>query len=321
MDSNPTAHAIDRVMSVALKPWAITPEMLGVVARILGHRLAANPLDVSALERRPKTEIAADGGVAIIPIHGVLAPRMNALSEISGGTSYDRAGKHLAMAMRNPEVATIILDVDSPGGSVQGCGELARALLSARQSKTIIAHANFEMASAAWWLGACCSEVCAAPSAFVGSQGVYTIHEDLSKALDQLGVKTTYIAAGKYKVEGNETEPLSAEALAHRKALVDQVYGRFVADVAEGRGKSVGAVTESFGEGRILSATDAHALGMVDHIETLDETVARVLPSGTRLSRMDAEAPQLPAPPAPPVDLAAQVRQTQRALLALGFTT
>ena len=108
-----------------------------------------------------------------------------------------------------------MFDVDSPGGSVLGATEFARTLRAARDTKHLIAHAHYQMASAAYWIGACCHEIVASPSSMVGSIGVYSIHEDLSAALEQLGVKLTYISAGKYKVEGNDTQPLTEEA--HRR--------------------------------------------------------------------------------------------------------
>jgi signal peptide peptidase SppA len=283
----PRAHACDRVLSMALEaPWAITTSMLGVVAHVLGHRLAGDALDMSEVERREPTEAVSAGDVAVIPIHGVLAPRMNLFSEISGGATYEGAGLDLAMAMADPKIKTIVLDVDSPGGSVQGCSEFARKVLKARATKPVIAVAHYQMCSAAYWIGACATELVAAPSAHVGSLGVYSIHEDLSKALAEMGVKLTYVAAGKYKVDGNETEPLTETARARIQANVDSAYDMFVTDVAFGRGRSVEDVRNGFGQGAGVTAAEAVTLGMIDRIDTFEDTVARVLPSGTALSAL-----------------------------------
>jgi len=313
MAAKTTAHACDRVLSLAMQPWAIEREMLGVVASVLAHRLAGDPLDVSALEKREPVASGARGGVAIIPIHGVIAPRMNLLSDISGGATYEGLTHDLNEALAQDDIDTIVFDVDSPGGSALGATEFARAVREARGQKRIVAHANYMMASAAYWIGASCDELVAAPSAVVGSVGVYSIHEDLSAQLEQLGVKLTYVSAGKYKVEGNEAEPLSESARAHMQSRVDSFYGRFVADVAKGRGIAAAAVRGGYGEGRTLLADEALAAGMVDRIATFDETLAGVLPSHT---------PALAAanPPAPSAtSRIAQARAAQRALMALGF--
>jgi ClpP class serine protease len=128
----------------------------------------------------------------------------------------------------------------------------------------------------------------------VGSVGVYTIHEDLSKALDQLGVKLTYISAGKFKVDGNDAEPLSDTARAHMQGIVDAMYSRFVGDVALGRGVTPTAVANGYGQGEAVTADEALSLHMVDRIATLDDTVNRALttpPSLTAAARARALTP------------------------------
>jgi len=287
-------HAIDRVLAMALEPWAITTPMLGIVAGVLARRLAGRT-DAAAdttFVTRPVTAPTSGAGIAIIPIHGVIAPRINLLSDISGGATFEEATQQLREAVASSAVGTIVLDWDSPGGSVAGATEFAREVLKARSVKPVVSVANFQMCSAAYWTGACATEVVAAPSAMVGSIGVYTIHEDLSKALDILGVKVTYISAGKFKVDGNETQPLSDTALARTTAIVDAMYSKFVGDVAMGRGKSVDAIRNGYGQGAVVTADEALALGMVDRVATLDDTIARIqaTPSKTT-TRAAATAP------------------------------
>lgn len=265
---------LSRVVSWAIEqPWAITPAMRGVVAQVLARRLAGQAPE--AFDPRPAPSAAAPGSVAVLPLHGVLAPRMNLLSDISGGATFEEATSALQQLAADPNVATIVLDWDSPGGSVAGATEFAAALLQARDTKRIISVANHEMCSAAYWTGACASEVIATPSALVGSVGVYCIHEDLSAYLAKEGVALTYVAAGKFKVEGNSSAPLSETAHARLQAIVDAAYAAFVADVAAGRGVSPEAVRTGFGEGATLTATEALRDGLIDGIATLEATVAR----------------------------------------------
>lgn len=276
----PKQHALDRVMAMALEPWAMTPDMLRVCAGVLSRRLIGlEKADANFLTRPITAPTGASGGAAVISMHGVIAPRMNLMSDISGGTTFEEATRQVREAAAAPEVSTIILDWDSPGGSVAGATEFAHEVLKARSIKPVISQANHQMCSAAYWTGCCATEVVASPSACIGSIGVYTIHEDLSKAFDQLGVKVTYLAAGKYKVDGNDAEPLSESARSRILAMVNARYERFLADVALGRGVPVAQVRSGFGEGSVLTADDALAAGMVDRIATLDETVSRVLSS------------------------------------------
>lgn len=287
-------HAIDRVVAMALEPWAITEPMLGMVAGILARRIAGTEKADANYVTRPVAPAGQANGVAVIPIHGTIAPRMNLLSDISGGATFEEATSQLREAVADAGVGTVILDWDSPGGSCAGATEFAHEVLKARTKKPVISVANHNMCSAAYWTGACATEIVATPSAMVGSIGVYSIHEDLSKALDTLGVKLTYVSAGKFKVDGNETAPLSDTARARMQSIVDAKYAQFVKDVASGRGVDEKAIRNGYGEGTVLTADEALALGMVNRIATLEDTIARVLsPTTTRSlgARADAPAP------------------------------
>jgi ClpP class serine protease len=132
-------------------------------------------------------------------------------------------------------------------------------------------------------------EIVATPSAEVGSIGIFAMHQDISRAADQAGVTTTLVSAGKYKVEGNEFEPLSDEARDQIQSQVDAFYRMFVSDVAKGRNVSTSVVGESYGQGRTMLAKEAHAAGMVDRIATLEETVKRLQPRGRLAARSAAE--------------------------------
>jgi signal peptide peptidase SppA len=284
----------EHVLGFALEhPWALTKPMLAIVANVLARHLAGvdgDPGELAALVNRKNLPQPTRGGVAIIPVYGVIAPRMNLLSEMSGGTTFDVLTSQLQEAVANDGVKTIVFDVDSPGGNVAGATEFAAEVLKARAVKPVIAQANFLMASAAYWPMACATQVVAAPSAMIGSVGVYGIHDDVTAALDQMGIKREVISAGRYKAEGVGGGPLSEEARAHIKGVIDSVYDRMVADICAGRGVKAGDVRNGYGEGRAVTADAALALGMVDRIGTMADTLARLLPNGTAKSSRSALA-------------------------------
>jgi signal peptide peptidase SppA len=293
----PDAHKYEHVMAFALEhPWAVTPSMRTIIAGILARRMVgqdADPAEIAAaLVNRKNLPQPGDqnGAVAIIPVYGVIAPRMNLLSEMSGGTTFEKLTAQLHEAMGNKAVKTIVFDVDSPGGNVAGATEFAREVMKARTKKPIIAQAQYLMASAAYWTMACATEVVAAPSAMVGSVGVYTIHDDVSEALAQLGVKREVISAGKYKAEAMDGFPLSDAARGHIQSLVTDVHERMLGDISKGRGAQIDVVRVGYGQGRSLSAEDALAAGMVDRIATLDETLARVMSAAPTTERAAALA-------------------------------
>lgn len=262
--------------------------MLATIADVLARRMSGHTLSEAelqaALTKRDRLPQPTQGAIAVIPVHGVIVPRGNMFDDVSGMTSVDTLRKALNEAMQTEGVETIILDVDSPGGSVAGVTEFAREVMRARTKKPIVAVAQYLMASAAYQIGAAATEVVASPSASVGSIGVYAIHDDLSKAMEEFGVKRTYIYAGKFKVDGNSTEALTETAREHMQARVNVSYERFIADVSRGRGVSIETVKKDFGQGRTLTADDALSAGMVDKIATLEETIARVM-AGQKPSR------------------------------------
>lgn len=263
------------------EPWAIQREKLGVladiiVARASGEKLIDTEMAAAISDARAREVATIDGAVAVVPVYGVLSNKMDAMSAMSGGTSYAGIKKALHAALSSEDVKAVVLDIDSPGGSVPGTDELATEIRRIRGGdKPIIAQVNSLAASAAYWIAASTDEIVVTPSGRAGSIGVYTAHDDISAALEKRGIKRTYISAGKYKVEGNETEPLSDEALKHIQDSINHSYGRFVDAVAEGRGTTRGKVEDGYGQGRVFYAQALMDRGMVDRVATLDETLER----------------------------------------------
>ena len=182
----------------------------------------------------------------------------------------------MRQALKDESVSQILIDIDSPGGSVYGVAELADEIISARAQKPVIAIANSLAASAAYWIGACASEFYVTPGGEVGSIGVWQAHQDYSKAMDEAGVKTTLISAGKFKVEGNPYTPLDEDAQAFMQSRVDDYYAAFTKAVAKGRGVSIAQVRDGMGQGRVLGAEAALASNMVDGIASLDDVVRKM---------------------------------------------
>lgn len=210
------------------------------------------------------------GSVAVIPLQGVITKRGGFFSD-----GLDRVSRVLETAMDSKAIGGVVLDVDSPGGSIYGLVEFADKLHSFRDdSKPLLAVANPLAASAAFWAASAADQFIASPSADVGSVGVWSLHLDLSQFYqEKMKVKPTLVSAGKYKVEGNPFEPLSDEARAEIQRSVDEAYDKFLVSLAKNRGVSKTQVQSNFGEGRVLSAERAKAAGMVDRVMPLDDVV------------------------------------------------
>lgn len=267
---------------VTTTPWAVRPWVLAVITELLAYRAAGGRLSREEIEerigaRQPTTGRVRSGSLAVIPLHGVIVHRADLFSDISGASSIERFRARLNDALADDSVASILIDIDSPGGTVDGLIEMAEELRQARGGeKPIRAIANTEAASAAYWLGAQAGELIVSPSGEIGSIGVWSAHIDQSKYQEAMGVKTTLVSAGRYKVEGNPFEPLGEEARASMQESVDRYHTQFVADVAKGRGVSKAKVEKEFGEGRMVGPAQALAAGMVDRVASFEETLSRL---------------------------------------------
>lgn len=270
-------HADRAIRALLRTPWAITEAKLEEILGFLeAHRAGERLSEEEARERFGASRPGATrtlGQIAVIPIYGTIVPRANIVTAYSGGTSVQQLAANFDAAVQNDDVAAIVLDVDSPGGSVSGIEEMAQRIRRARGTKPIHAVSNFQMASAAYYLGSQADEVVVSPSAEAGSIGVFMIHTDVSAAAEKAGIKHTVIKAGRYKAEGHPYEPLGEEAEAALQAEVEEYYDLFVAAVAKGRGVKESAVRNGFGEGRCLSAKRAVKEGLADRVATLEEVI------------------------------------------------
>lgn len=261
-------------------PWAILRSKLDEIEAILQFHMAGNKFTAEELRARfgepsQAPEAMKRGAVAVIPLRGVVAHRMGGMSEMSGAMSTERFSGMFRQALGDDSVSAIVIDIDSPGGTIAGVTELAAEIYAARGRKPIVAHVNALAASAAYWIASAADRIESTPSGQVGSIGVITSeHVDTTEADEKDGIKRTVIAAGKYKAEGHG--PLSDEAKAAIQARVDDAYATMTKDIARGRGVEASVVREGFGEGRVVSAKDALKMGMIDKIATFDETVGRL---------------------------------------------
>lgn len=272
-------HLIEYVSESA---WAILPSKLAEIVAVLATRAADEEVDpqiVAAVvaARRQAEPPRSGAAVAVLPLFGTIGHRAGSMRESSGGVSTERWGAAFRQAIADPNVSAIVVDVDSPGGVVAGTPELAEEVYRARGRKPLVAVANSLAASAAYWLASQADELVSIPSGQVGSIGVMTGHVDMSAALEQKGVRVTYLTSARFKAEGAPEAPLSVEAAAHYQSQIDHYHSLFVRAVARGRGVPVAAVRgEQFGEGRVYNANEAQRRGMIDRVATLEQVVGEL---------------------------------------------
>jgi signal peptide peptidase SppA len=261
------------------RAWALHPGKLEELGLFIERRLAGDKLEVPAAAAKPggkaKDAYEVRDGVAILPVYGILDKRMNMFMNFSGGTSTELLARDFHKALSDPRVQAILLDVDSPGGSVDGTKELADLILASREGgKPVVTYANGLMASAAYWIGAGAQFIVAPATAEIGSIGVALMHYDYSAADAMVGVKRTVITGGKYKRIASDEKPLSKEGQEYLQGMVDDYYALFVEGVAAARGFDPETVHERMADGRIFVGKKALKAGLVDKIGTFNDALA-----------------------------------------------
>lgn len=272
---------IDPLHKLSGQPWAVTKKVLDALVHDIQHRGAAPEASAAAVDaagespmarilaaardRRPRADVR--DGVAVIRVRGALIKEADYWSWYFNESSYEGIRADIQAALDDASARAIVLDVDSPGGTVDGVLELADFVHAAGAKKPIYAFANGQMTSAAIKFASQAKEISAVRTAEVGSIGVRMVHIDFSGMDERLGIKITHLTAGKYKALGNDSEPLSEEAREYFQAILDRYYTIFVDTVARGRGLTAEQVL-AMADGRIYVAEEAVEIGMIDRLDT-----------------------------------------------------
>lgn len=273
-----------------------TPTMAGGREFLVGRPLALDPRALTRLcalhdTAAPNVRAAlgsfddtsgrarrAVSGIAVIPVRGMITLRNS-----WWGTTCEEIQRRAAEYAADPAVEAIVLDVDSPGGMVDGMPETHEALMAIRRTKPLFAVSNTLCASGALWLASAANRLYATESSELGSIGVYMLHIDERGMLEALGIGVEVIRAGARKVEANPWEELSATARAELHASVEHYRQLFVRDVARGRGRKPALVGgPTWGAGITLRAPDAVKVGMADGMASWSQVLIQVAATSGR---------------------------------------
>ena len=281
-------HLAARLFGV---PLAIHRPKLDVILSVLGARVGLADL-AAPVGYTPAARALGppSGKVAVIPIHGTLVRRTSGIEAESGLASYTGIAAQLDAALASPEIAAILLDIDSPGGESGGVFDLADRIRAASEVKPVWAVANDMAFSAAYALASAAARVFVARTGGVGSIGVIAMHVDQSVKDAQDGVRYTAVFAGERKNDLNPHEPISNEAHAVLKAEVDRIYDLFVETVARHRGLDADAVRAT--EAGLFFGPDAVATGLADAVGSLDDALTQLTQSLSPLPTQVATASQ-----------------------------
>lgn len=143
------------------------------------------------------------GHVAVVNIHGVIGKRLDWLSMMCGGCCVDQVKQALMEAEADPMTRAIVLDIDSPGGTITGVPELGAFIEALSARLPVVAYTETQMCSAGYWIGCAAGEIVCSPSASVGSVGVIIALLDDSEKWRAEGYKPRVYKTGELKDMGN----------------------------------------------------------------------------------------------------------------------
>lgn len=249
------------------EPLLIHPPVHAVLSDVFRDHVTrrAEALGIDDLFDEPD-ELCVEmrGPVAVIPMKGVMSREISSMEKISGGVDVEDVGELLNLALADPDVQAIVMNIDSPGGSVEGTEDLAERVRTA--SKPVFAAVHGMACSAAYWVASQCDAIYASPSATVGSIGVYLPILDQSRAYEMDGLRVDLVKSSQtpLKAAGFPGTSLTDAQRADFQSSVDAVYARFVAAV---RGKRRMVADEAI-KGGTFFGFQAQDVGLVDSVRT-----------------------------------------------------
>lgn len=251
-------------------PWLILPDALRSM-----HAASRAFFETDReLPAPPESEfLHVEDGVGVIEIHGPLMRKPDLLSCIFfGAVDTEELIASVQEANARDDVEAVFLDVDSPGGTVEGTPELAQAVADVARTKSVYAFTAGQMHSAAYWVASQAHAIYATPSARVGSIGVILPVIDDSEAFKMEGLKVEVFTAGKFKSAGTPGTSLTDEQRDWLRSQVQEIAEDFHAAVLA-RGRKI--PTEAL-EGQTFSVRQAQRLNLAGMVKDRDEAMRRL---------------------------------------------
>jgi protease-4 len=207
--------------------------------------------------------------VGIIVAQGTIMPGEQAPGLIGADSTVEL----IRQAQQNDAIRSVVLRVDSPGGSAIASEEIRAALVQLQQAgKPVVVSMGGTAASGGYWIAATADEIWASPATITGSIGVIGVIPTFENALAYLGVGVDGVGTTALSGSGNPLSGLDETMQTIFQSNVEDAYRRFLQLVADGRNMSVPEV-DAIAQGRVWTGEQALGLGLVDSLGDLDQAV------------------------------------------------
>ncbi|AIF81424.1 hypothetical protein I862_04320 [endosymbiont of Acanthamoeba sp. UWC8] len=250
--------------------WAITASSLHNILDIAARNNEAPHVVAARLGKELQNTYTMNirDGVAILPVVGALFRYANLFTNISGASSYEIIGQDFRKAIEDDQIKAIILDIDSPGGEVNGCAELADMIFEKRGKKPIIAYASGDAASGAYWIAAACDKIIVSKTSALGSIGVVGVYQNNSneKEVEIVSSQSPY----------KQPDLASDEGKIRLQARIDTMAQVFIESIAKYRGISAQEVISNYGAGDVFIGETAVEKGLADYVGSYEKILTEL---------------------------------------------
>ena len=257
---------------IAGEPWAITETALHTILEIAARENESPQAVAAKLGRNLQNtySVTERDGVAIIPVTGPLFRYANLFTMISGASSYELIARDFTAALENPQIKGIILDIDSPGGEVNGVSELSNMVFAARGKKPVVAYASGDAASGAYWIASAADEIVVSETSALGSIGVVGMYQGKS------GKSAEAVEIVSSQSPHKRLDPTTDDGRSRLQIRIDSMADVFIETIARNRNVSAENVQNYYGGGDVMIGAKAVSAGLADRIGSLEGLIAEL---------------------------------------------
>lgn len=282
------------LIQILNRPWLMEETQAqvwaGIAEQVLFHGAAMQalvPARDGAHQRHMRVDASGQmsdtGEVLVLNLSGPLMK-----TDYCGAPGMESLAQAIMAAEADSSISSIMLRVDSPGGTVDGTHNLARTV--AASSKMGVAYVDGMMCSAAYWIGSTAPEIISSDAnaghlATIGSIGTMAQFVDMTQANAQRGIKVTTVYASKSTRKNQYSRDLAAGKYDRLVTELDALNETFISHVQQYRGDKLRKRGDNVFEGDTYNANDALRLGLIDRIGTWNYAVKRSIQISKTIKR------------------------------------
>ncbi|HNS45506.1 MAG TPA: S49 family peptidase [Alphaproteobacteria bacterium] len=257
---------------IAGEPWAITETALHTILEIAARENESPQAVAAKLGRNLQNtySVMERDGVAVIPVTGPLFRYANLFTMISGASSYELIARDFTTALESPQIKGIILDIDSPGGEVNGVSELSNMVFAARGKKPVVAYASGDAASGAYWIASAADEIVVSETSALGSIGVVGMYQGKS------GKSAEAVEIVSSQSPHKRLDPTTDDGRSRLQTRIDSMADVFIETIARNRNVSAENVQNHYGGGDVMIGAKAVSAGLADRVGSLEGLIAEL---------------------------------------------